>query len=166
MAQIETKSEIKTNNAAEPVTDTATTTTTNEPAKLRTRLLAMVYDGLLILFITTVVVVVIQGILIGGKELPPEHILIKILKPFWFVPGFFYLAYYWTKNGQTPSMKIWKIKLIDQQGQLVSWPKALLRYVTAFLGLGIILGLFNKKRASLQDILSGTTIVKTTNELD
>ena len=140
---------------------TAPLTPSNEPAKLRTRILAMVYDGLIILFITTIAVVVIQGVLVGSQELPPEHILIKLLKPFWFVPGFFYLGYYWTKSGQTPSMKIWKIKLVNKQGQLVSWPSAFLRYVTAFMGLGIILALFNKKRFSLQDLLSKTSIVKT-----
>ncbi len=129
------------------------------PAKIRLRLLAMVYDGLIILFITTVAVMVIQGVLIGGKELAPDHILVKLLKPFWFVPGFFYLAYYWSKNGQTPSMKIWKIQLQNHHGNLVSWPQMLIRYVTALLGLGLFLAFFNKKRASLQDLLSQTRIV-------
>ena len=135
----------------------------SEPAKLRSRILAMVYDGLIILFITTITVLVIQGLLIGGQEIPPDHILNKILKPFWFVPGFFYLAYYWRKGGQTPSMKIWKIKLVNQQGTLVSWPQALLRYVTSVLGLGLIWALFNKKRFTLQDVLSNTLLVKTNN---
>ena len=133
----------------------------HEPAKLRSRILAMVYDALIILFITTIAVIVIQGVLVGSRELPADHILIMLLKPFWFVPGFFYLGYHWTKCGQTPSMKIWKIKLLNQQGQLLSWPNALLRYLTAFMGLGIILALFNKRRLSLQDILSKTSVVKT-----
>lgn len=131
----------------------------NQPAKIRHRLLAMVYDGLIILFITTVVVMLIQVVLIGGQELSPEHIMVKLLKPFWFVPGFFYLAYYWRKNGQTPSMKIWKIQLQNQRGNLVSWPQALVRYISALLGVGLLLALFNKKRASLQDIISKTTLV-------
>ncbi len=132
-----------------------------EPAKIRLRILAMVYDGLIILFLTTVIVLLIQALLIGGKEIPPEHILNKILKPFWFIPGFFYLAYYWRKGGQTPSMKIWKIKLLNQEGQLVSWPQALIRYITAILGLGLIFALFNKKRQSLQDLISKTSLVAT-----
>ena len=131
-----------------------------QPALLRSRLLAMVYDGLIILFMTTIIVFIIEIIFIGGDTLPTDHILNKLLKPFWFVPGFFYLAYYWRKNGQTPSMKVWKIKLVNQQGQLVSWPQALIRYVTAILGLGLIWALFNKKRASLQDLLSKTSLVK------
>ena len=131
-----------------------------QPALLRSRLLAMVYDGLIILFMTTLIIFIIELVLIGGDTLPTDHILNKILKPFWFVPGFFYLAYYWRKNGQTPSMKVWKIKLVNQQGQLVSWPQALIRYVTAILGLGLIWALFNKKRASLQDLLSKTSLIK------
>lgn len=156
-----TKSEpsIKTDALTESNTPT-------EPAKLRMRLLAMVYDGLIILFITTLIIFTIEIFLFGDETLPTDHILNKILKPFWFVPGFFYLAYYWRKNGQTPSMKIWKIKLVNNKGQLVSWPQALIRYVTAIVGLGLIWALLNKKRASLQDVLSNTSLVKTETETD
>jgi len=133
--------------------------TAPQAAKIRHRLLAMVYDGLIILFITTVAVMIIQALLVGGQELSPDHILVKLLKPFWFVPGFFYLAYYWRKNGQTPSMKIWKIQLQNQRGNLISWPQALVRYISALLGLGLVLALFNKKRASLQDMISKTSLV-------
>ena len=135
--------------------------TSNAHANIRSRLLAMTYDGLIIIFLTTILVILIQALLIGGKEIPPDHILNKILKPFWFVPGFFYLAYYWTKSGQTPSMKIWKIRLVNQQGQLVSWPQALIRYISAVLGLGLLWAIFNKNRHSLQDIVSKTTLIKT-----
>ena len=131
------------------------------PAKIRLRFLAMVYDGLIILFLTTLIVFIIEVVLIGDEVLPTDHILNRILKPFWFVPGFFYLWYYWRKSGQTPSMKVWKIKLVDQQGQLISWPQALIRYVTAFVGLGLFFAFFNKKRASIQDIFSKTTLVST-----
>jgi len=130
-----------------------------EPAKIKLRVLAMVYDGLIILFLTTLIVFIIEIAIIGGEVLPQDHFLNKILKPFWFVPGFFYLAYYWRKDGQTPSMKIWKIKLLNQQDQLVTWPQALIRYISAILGLGLFFALFNRKRASLQDIISQTRLV-------
>jgi len=132
-----------------------------EPAKIKLRVLAMVYDGLIILFLTTLIVFIIEIAIIGGEVLPQDHFLNKILKPFWFVPGFFYLAYYWRKDGQTPSMKIWKIKLLNQQDQLVTWPQALIRYISAILGLGLFFALFNRKRASLQDIISQTRLVST-----
>jgi len=132
-----------------------------EPAKIKLRVLAMVYDGLIILFLTTLIVFIIEITIIGGEVLPQDHFLNKILKPFWFVPGFFYLAYYWRKDGQTPSMKIWKIKLLNQQDQLVTWPQALIRYISAILGLGLFFALFNRKRASLQDIISQTRLVST-----
>ncbi len=149
-------------NKPDPSLRTNTRSNPDQPALLRSRLLAMTYDGLIILFLTTLIVFIIELVIIGGDVLPKDHILNKLLKPFWFVPGFFYLAYYWRKNGQTPSMKVWKIKLVNQQGDLVSWPQALIRYVTAIIGLGLLWALFNKKRASLQDLLSQTSLVKTT----
>lgn len=132
-----------------------------QPATLRARILAMCYDGLIIIFVTTAVVLLVQLILVGGKEIPPDHILTKILKPLWFVPGFLYLGYYWTKDGQTPSMKIWKIKLVNQQDQTITWTQALFRYFTAVIGLGLVWALFNKKRRAFQDIMSKTYIIKT-----
>lgn len=131
-----------------------------QPAKLRLRLLAITYDSLIILFISTLSVVLIQLLLVGDRHIPAEHILNKILKPFWFVPGFLYLGYYWTRFGQTPSMKIWKIKLVNRQGLLISWSQALRRYVFALLGLGLIWALFNKRRLTLQDVLSHTSLIK------
>ena len=133
--------------------------TEQTPAKIRLRFLAMVYDGLIILFLTTLIVFIIEVVFIGDEVLPTDHILTQVLKPFWFIPGFFYLAYYWRKNGQTPSMKVWKIKLVNQQGQNASWPQALIRYITAILGFGLMWAFFNKNRASLQDVFSKTTLV-------
>ena len=130
-----------------------------KPASIRSRILSMVYDGLIILFITTVLVVIIELVLVGDSTVDPESALNKSLKVFWFIPGFFYLAYYWTKNGQTPSMSVWKIKLVNQQGDTISGFQALIRYVTALLGLGIFWVIFNRKRRSLQDVLSNTSLV-------
>ena len=130
-----------------------------KPASIRSRILSMVYDGLIILFITTVLVVIIELVLVGDSTVDPESALNKTLKVFWFIPGFFYLAYYWTKNGQTPSMSVWKIKLVNQQGDTISGFQALIRYVTALLGLGIFWVIFNRKRRSLQDVLSNTSLV-------
>ena len=136
-----------------------------KPASIRSRILSMVYDGLIILFITTVLVVIIELVLVGDSTVDPESALNKSLKVFWFIPGFFYLAYYWTKNGQTPSMSVWKIKLVNQQGDTISGFQALIRYVTALLGLGIFWVIFNRKRRSLQDVLSNTSLV-TINTID
>ena len=133
---------------------------TAEPASLRSRFLAISYDFLIILFITTVLVVVIELALVGGDTIQPDSILNQFLKVFWFIPGFFYLGYYWTKSGQTPSMKVWKIKVVNQQGLTISWSQALMRYVFALLGLGLFWIIFNKSRCALQDVLSNTYLIK------
>lgn len=146
--------------------DSSTTQAQNlEPASIRTRVLAMVYDGLIILFITTVLVVIIELALVGDKTIDPNSLLNKALKVFWFIPGFFYLAYYWTKNGQTPSMSVWKIKLVNQQGETINWSQALVRYVSAIMGLGIFWVIFNKQRKSLQDVISKTSLLKVSTNI-
>ena len=131
-----------------------------EPAKFRLRMLAIVYDFLIIIFITTVLVVVIELALVGGETIDPNGLLNKFLKVFWFIPGFFYLGYYWTKSGQTPSMKIWKIKLVNKHGLPINWLESLIRYAFALLGLGLFWILFNKNRSALQDVVSNTYLIK------
>ncbi|MEH6457122.1 MAG: RDD family protein [Cocleimonas sp.] len=131
-----------------------------EPARLRSRFLAMTYDFLIILFITTVLVVIIELALVGDQVIQPDSILNKFLKIFWFIPGYFYLGHYWTKTGQTPSMRIWKIKLVNKDGLTISWFQALIRYVSALLGLGLFWMIFNKGRYALQDVLSNTYLIK------
>ncbi len=137
---------------------------TAEPAKFRLRLLAIVYDFLIIIFITTVLVVVIELALVGGDTIQPDSILNKFLKVFWFIPGFFYLGYYWTKSGQTPSMKVWKIKVVNKEGLTISWSQALMRYVFALLGIGLFWMIFNKSRFALQDVISNTYLIKVANK--
>ena len=43
-----------------------------------------------------------------------------------------YFGYFWTK-GQTLPMKTWHIRMVDRAGQPVRWPRALLRYLLAWL---------------------------------
>ena len=132
-------------------------------ASITSRILAMIYDGLIILLITSVTIFLIQLIFIGGEPLPTDHILNTLLKPIWFVPGFFYLSYYWRNSGQTPSMRIWKIKLIGKQNNRVSWLQALVRYTSALMGLGLIWSLFNKEKISFQDFMSRTLLIQHEN---
>lgn len=43
-----------------------------------------------------------------------------------------YFTYFWSK-GQTLPMKTWHMRLVDRQGQPLRWPRALLRYVLAWM---------------------------------
>ena len=147
-----------------------------EHATLGKRLLAILYDVLIVFLITVVVSLISQQIIIqsGLIELeqvpistsesvfviPTDSIANLILKSLWILLSFVYFAYFWTKKGQTPGMKVWKVKVVNHDGTLISWVQALFRYLTAFFGLGLLWSLFNKKRCATQDILSKSVLIK------
>lgn len=151
---------------------------TNNPlaASFGKRLLAIVYDMLIIFFITVIITIVIQQLVINLELvtlekikdssgeisiIPPESLLSLTLKSLWTAISFAYLAYYWTKRGQTPGMRVWKVKAITHNGKLMSWKNALYRYVFSVFGLGLIWIIFDKQKLALQDRLSNTHLIKT-----
>lgn len=71
---------------------------------------------------------------------------------------------FWLKNGQTPGLKAYDIKLVDNKTcQRVTIIQALIRYVTTLFAVISIFLLFipffNKQKKSFQDILSNTIII-------
>jgi len=136
-------------------------TTPANHATFLQRLLALTYDGLIIFFVIVVVQALLIFLLMSGlkMEMPTGSPLHLALKSLWFIISFFYFGYYWTKSGQTPGMKVWKIKVQTANGELISWLQSLLRYLFAFLGLGLFVLFFNKKRLALQDIVSKTHLI-------
>ncbi len=149
-----------------------------ENASLGKRILAIVYDVLILFFIIIVSTFIIQQIIIqlelitleqvkiSADEtitvIPADSIVTLLLKNIWVVISFFYFGHYWTKRGQTLGMKVWKIKAVSNDGNLMTWGGALKRYVFALLGLGLFWMIFNKPRLSLQDKMSNTILIKNT----
>ena len=147
----------------------------NQPAKLGSRLLAIAYDVLIVFLITVAVSLITQQLIIhsGLIELeqvpisetesvfviPADSIFNLILKSLWLILSFIYFGYFWTKRGQTPGMKVWKVKVINQNGELINWFQSLNRYITALFGIGLLFVIFNRDRLTLQDKLSDTSLV-------
>ena len=157
------------------------TNQTANPATIRSRLLAIFYDSLIVFFTIIISSLIIQQIIISSALVPLQQLQISeteiistiptnslanlFLKSLWLIISFLYFSYFWTKRGQTPGMSVWKIKLVNNRelnknNTLISWPEALIRYITALFGLGLLLIPFNKPRHAIQDILSKTTLVK------
>ena len=146
------------------------------PAKIRSRLLSIFYDSLILFFIIVISTLIIQQIIISSGIVTLQQVQISetetistiptnsptnlFLKSLWLIVSFLYFGYFWTKRGQTPGMRVWKIKLVNKNYGLVSWSESLVRYITSLLGLGLLLIPFNKPRHAVQDILSKTTLVK------
>jgi uncharacterized RDD family membrane protein YckC len=80
----------------------------------------------------------------------------------WF--AWFYL-YFWCKGGQTLGMRAWRLLLVQQNGQPIRLPQALLRALSALCGLGNVwLWLRVGKGLALQDQLSNTQVVVLSKE--
>jgi len=73
----------------------------------------------------------------------------------WAVIGAYYL-WCWTKSGQTLAMQAWHLKLVTQEGALLSMKAALIRYLFATLsllplGLGFLWAMADKQHLFLHD---------------
>jgi uncharacterized RDD family membrane protein YckC len=134
---------------------------TNSPAPLFHRLAAMVYDSF-ILFSFLLLATTLALIANKGQSLLPYRIY--FLSYLFIVTGLF-LAWFWQKGGQTLGMLAWKIKLVDEQNQRISWRRAFLRYVLCLpslglFGIGLLWCLFDKNKQSLHDLIAKTKVVK------
>ena len=71
---------------------------------------------------------------------------------------------FWLKNGQTPGLRAYEIKLVDSiTKQRVSVIQVLIRYITTLFAVISIfllfLPFFNKDKKTIQDIFSNTIII-------
>jgi uncharacterized RDD family membrane protein YckC len=104
-------------------------------ASAKRRLLSMIYDGLLlaaVLFIAMAIFIPIAE----SAGIERGHPLFKV---YFLLVCFLFYAGFWTHGGQTLGMKTWKIKLVHENGQPISWGQALLRYMTALPAWLVIL---------------------------
>lgn len=149
------------------------------PAGIGSRLLAILYDVLIVFFITIVITLIVQQTIIQFELVPLEQIQIDtdqyiptipaesfantILKSFWTLIGLFYFAYHWTKTGQTLGMRVWKVKAIRNDDSLMGWKNAIYRYVFALFGFGLFWIIIDKQNLALQDKLSQTHLISLKN---
>ena len=125
------------------------------------RLLVMMYDAVILL-----------GLLIVGSALAlPFGETQKIaFQDFWFTLWlvfvcFAYLGGCWHYGGMTVGMRAWRVNLISTDGNTISWPKCLLRFLLAIfslavMGLGLIWSLFDQQKRCWHDIGARTLLVR------
>ncbi|NOR18651.1 MAG: hypothetical protein GQ538_01010 [Xanthomonadales bacterium] len=134
---------------------------TNSYCPLPRRLLIMLYDG-----------VILFGLLIVASAiaLPIGNTQKVAFQDFWFtlwllLVCFAYLGGCWRYGGMTVGMRAWKVKLIREDGGMISWPACLLRFMTATIsaavfGLGFLWALVDRKKRSWHDLAAGTLLIK------
>lgn len=99
--------------------------------------------------------------IVGDATHGAKRLLLQIF--LWLIVGA-YFVWCWRQSGQTLAMQAWKIKLIDDDSQLLSLNIAILRYVLATLsvvlcGLGFLWAIMDRQHLFLHDRLLKTRIV-------
>ncbi len=153
-------------------------------ASIFRRLAAIPYEGLLLLALVLIASFPIAG-LRGATLDGAGHILFQLYLLL-VIAGYF--VWHWQRRGQTLAMKTWRIRVVDQQGNILSWRRALLRFFCAALFFGpacvgilllffparlspvitmwfffpmvatILYGRFDRERQFLHDRLAGTRL--------
>ncbi len=128
------------------------------PVGLPRRVGAILYDALVVLgivFAAALPLPLLDG-LAGGQLwalwLKRLYLLLVV---------FIYFGGFWSHGGQTVGMKAWRIKLVADDGGLITWRHALIRFLGAMisalsLGVGFLWALTNTDRCTWHDRLSST----------
>jgi uncharacterized RDD family membrane protein YckC len=104
---------------------------TTNPSLAR-RLAAMAYESLIVSAILVVASLGFMGAATSRLEGPARH----LFQGYLFLVLGLYFVWCWRRGGQTLPMKAWKLRVVRRDGTPLDTPRAVLRYVLAFLALG------------------------------
>jgi uncharacterized RDD family membrane protein YckC len=131
-----------------------------EPAGLFRRLMAMLYDMLLLL--SLLLSATALALLVTRGRLDYHH---PLFRSYLFLVCFLFYAWFWTHGGQTLGMRAWRLRVQRLDGRPITLWQALLRFLAAIpswalLGLGYLWILVDKNRMALHDRISESVIVR------
>ena len=128
-------------------------------ASLVKRLLAMMYDSMLVIAVWMTVSYIF---LFFNDE---QAVTGPIYESTLFLVTFLFCALFWTRSGQTLGMIAWRLRVESDQGQPVSAKQALLRFMAAIisaatLGMGYWWIMFDSDQLSWHDRWSNSRVVQ------
>ena len=130
------------------------------PAPLLARIAAMIYESLLVtavVFVASFIIIPVVGEMHAAWQ--------RHLFQFYIVGVLFaYFSAFWLRSGQTLAMKTWRIRLVQANGDPITFKQALLRFCLALFGLllagvGFWWALVDRDRQFLHDRVAGTRLV-------
>ena len=154
----------KRKSAAKAKAPRATKAPIEEPviAKPTTRVVAIVYDGMLILallFLVGTVLTVIgtlltmqTGVSSDEARTLPTWYQNAVMTPAFVLTLVGFYGLFWRRGGQTLGMQTWQLKTVNEEGKLLSWGAAFKRILAACLMPAIfafIGGLVDGSRAAI-----------------
>jgi len=130
-------------------------------AGLGRRLMAMVYDSLLLLALWFLAAIPLLWLPPEGRAVPWGRLLIQL---YFALVAFGFLGGFWVHGGQTLGMRAWRLQLVANAGRGIGWSRALVRFLAAMLswlclGLGFLWVLVDRRGLAWHDHLSRTRIV-------
>ena len=133
-------------------------------ASLRTRLMSLVYECILVFAVMFVASYLFLSLARDAQAgLPRTMFQIYLLS----VCGAYFI-FCWTRSGQTLPMKTWHLQVVSQRGHALSAGRASLRYLLAvpgmLSGVSLLWAAFDKDRQFLHDRLARTRIVRVDGE--
>ena len=136
-----------------------------QPAGFLKRVLALVYDSLLI---GAIVLVLSLLLVFVNSGYPESDSFVSFIQFFILVfAGPIFYSYFWIANkGQTTGMQAWKIQLVTVDETELNIKKTMLRCLIstisfACFGMGYLWILYDKDNLSWSDILTKTKVIKT-----
>jgi uncharacterized RDD family membrane protein YckC len=125
------------------------------------RYLAVVYESLLMVALA-LVLTAIYYMLFGDASQGWKRLGLQLLV--WGSMGAYFVRC-WTVSGQTLASQTWKLKVVNQQGQLLAWQQAVMRYVVASIlllpaGLTLWWAILDREQQFLHDRLLGSRVVR------
>lgn len=121
----------------------------------------MLYDGVILLGLL---------MLASAVALPFGDPQKTAFGDFWFTAWLFlicflYLGACWRYAGMTLGMRAWRVRLISAGGDVISWPRCLLRFFAgivsvAVFGLGIAWSLLDRQQRGWHDLAAGTQLIR------
>lgn len=128
------------------------------PAGLWRRLVAMVYDTL-VLMAVWMLVGFIAVALNGGEasESPLFHSALLLVT-------FAFFAFFWLRGGMTLGMQAWRLRVQTEDGRPITLVQCLVRFIAALVslaafGLGYWWILFDNQKRSWSDLASDSRVV-------
>jgi len=119
------------------------------------RIAAFLYDSLLLIAVFFVVTSI--AIAFNGGNAIENHAFKLVL----YAVGFLFFSWFWRNGGQTLGMQAWRIKVISESSDRLTYKQCFQRYISAtfLFGISLMAALFNATGKAWHDSLSNTKIV-------
>jgi len=134
--------------------------TTQYPnCSLARRFAAIFYDSFLlfaVIFIAAWLLLVVFGNEVASSHNPLIYI-------YYIVVSLLFFGWFWTHGGQTLGMKVWRVKVVTEDGEVISWSQAAIRFGVAILswsclGAGFIWALIDSENRGWHDRASNSQL--------